>query len=206
MLNPRARFDKVSDAVAAHVVRGLLEEADLRELNRTQPAEDRYERVVVDNEVKRFQLESLWLSRDGERLPAADGLDPLWSKLLDELAGEEFTRRLGAELDLDLWSLPRDVGLFTHLPGEFISLHHDEPEKAITAVLYFDQDWPADGGGHFEVRGSRDPGQAPILSLAPTGGTLIAFDSSVWHATSTVTAQRTLRAAVLEYWRVRPKR
>ncbi|MGK4580698.1 2OG-Fe(II) oxygenase [Kitasatospora sp. HPMI-4] len=206
MLSTQARFGKVKESIAAQVAEGLLTRDDLRELNRTQPDEDRFTKVVVDNPVKRFQMGSLWLSRDGERLPAAEELAPVWSELLDELRGEEFTRRLGAELDLDLWSLPRDIGLFTHAPGEFISPHHDEPEKAITAVLYFNQDWPADGGGHFEVRETRDPRQAPFRSLAPTAGTLIAFDSSVWHATSAVTAPRTLRAAVLEYWRVRPNR
>jgi hypothetical protein len=45
-----------------------------------------------------------------------------------------------------------------------------------------------------------------VRSLRPTAGEFIAFDSSMWHATSAVTTDRTLRAAVLEFWRVRPRR
>jgi hypothetical protein len=203
MLRTDARFVQTDDLIAAHIAEGILRDSDIRELDATYPATAQFDQVVVANRVKRFQLSVQWLSRDGKRLEAADRLSAVWSRLLDELDGDAFIERLGSVVDLDLTDLPRDVGLFTHEKGEYISLHHDEPEKALTVVLYFNQNWPADGGGHFEVRVSHNPTTAPVQSLAPDAGTMIAFDSSVWHATSTVTTQRTLRALVLEFWRER---
>ncbi|MBD0694682.1 2OG-Fe(II) oxygenase [Streptomyces sp. CBMA123] len=206
MLNTAPAFHRPDPAIGAHLTEQLLTAQSVRELNDTFPADDRFQKVVVATEVKRFQLGSLWLHRDGAHLPALKELDPAWTRLLDQLAGPAFLARLSTEVDMDLAALPRDIGLFTHAEGEFISPHHDEPEKALTVVLYFNEDWPADGGGHFEVRASHHGGRPPVRSLPPTAGSLIAFDSSVWHATSTVTAPRTLRAAVLEFWRVRPRR
>ncbi|GGZ57690.1 2OG-Fe(II) oxygenase [Streptomyces subrutilus] len=204
MLRHDAHFVQTDDLIAAHIAEGILRDSDVRELDATYPALDSFEKVVVSNRVKRFQLSIQWLSRDGKPLDAAGRLSAVWARLLDELDSERFIARLGAVVDRDLSTLPRDIGLFTHAKGEYISMHHDEPEKALTVVLYFNQDWPADGGGHFEVRVSHNPSTAPVQSLPPDAGTMIAFDSSVWHATSTVTTGRTLRAAVLEFWRERP--
>ncbi|MFF7019506.1 2OG-Fe(II) oxygenase [Streptomyces klenkii] len=206
MLRTTAEFTRTSGPIAAHVATGILTDSAVRELDAAYPGADRFEKVVFSSPVKRFRLGSLRLSRDGERLPAAERLPAVWSRLLDGLDGPEFTARLEEVTGLALAGLPRDTGLFTHAEGEFISLHHDEPEKALTVVLYFNRDWPADGGGHFEVRASHNPTTAPVRSLPPAAGTAVAFDSSVWHATSTVTTGRTLRAAVLEFWRDRPQR
>ncbi|WP_058041739.1 2OG-Fe(II) oxygenase [Streptomyces roseifaciens] len=206
MLRTTVAFTKAREPIAAHVATDLLSESDIRELDAAYPSDDRFEKVVFSNQVKRFRLGALWLSRDGGRLPAADRLPAVWSRLLDDLDGPEFTARLSEVTGMELAGLPRDTGLFTHAEGEFISLHHDEPEKALTVVIYFNRDWPAEGGGHFEIRASHNPATAPVRSLPPAAGTAVAFDSSVWHATSTVTTGRTLRAAVLEFWRARPER
>ncbi|MEU0400244.1 2OG-Fe(II) oxygenase [Streptomyces sp. NPDC006197] len=206
MLHADTAFSQPRDAIGAHVAEGLISAGDIERLDEEFPSEELFQRVVVDTPVKRFQLSSLWLHRDGEHLAAAERLTPSWLQLLDELTGPDLLKRLCEVSDMDLTRLPHDIGLFTHAPGELISPHHDEPEKALTVVLYFNPDWPADGGGHFEVRGSHHPTRPPVLSLPPAGGSIIAFDSSVWHATSPVTADRTLRAAVLEFWRTRPQR
>ncbi|MBT2386642.1 2OG-Fe(II) oxygenase [Streptomyces sp. ISL-11] len=205
MLRTTTEFTKAREGIAAHVATDVLSESDIRELDAAYPSDDHFEKVVFSSPVKRFRLRSLPLSRDGERLPAAERLPTVWSRLLDDLDGPEFTARLGEVTGMELAGLPRDTGLFTHAEGEFISLHHDQPEKALTVVLYFNRDWPADGGGHFEVRATHNPTTAPASSLPPAAGTAIAFDSSVWHATSTVTTGRTLRAAVLDFWRDRPQ-
>ncbi|WP_031523659.1 2OG-Fe(II) oxygenase [Streptomyces sp. NRRL F-5123] len=206
MLNTNAAFSRPQSGIGAHIAEDLISPRDIARLEEEFPAAELFQHVVVDTPLKHFQLSSLWLHRDGAHLTTAEHLTPLWAGLLDELTGPDLLKRLGEVTDMDLTCYPRDIGLFTHAPGELISPHHDEPEKALTVVLYFNAKWPAGGGGHFEVRASHHPTHPPARSLPPAAGTIIAFDSSVWHATSPVTADRTLRAAVLEFWRTRPQR
>jgi SM-20-related protein len=69
---------------------------------------------------------------------------------------------------------------YAHFPvGGFYGAHLDRDQdsnaRVLSAVLYCNQDWPADAGGAFVMY---DAQGAVCLTLAPRGGTLILFLSA----------------------------
>lgn len=205
MLNKEAEFEHINDPFEIHVAKGvatkdvvdtLFDQAPLlgaRQIARTDPAHE-----------KQYRMNLLYLVRDGVVAEGAAGLSRLWSGLVAELMSDEFTRWLEEGTGLKLSGLPFDMGVYTHVDGDFISVHKDKPNKALTAILYLNPEWPAGVGGEYEVRVSGDPDAKPARRIAPVPGQLLAFpptDQS-WHSVSEVdTGGRLTRLTVqLEYW------
>jgi len=66
---------------------------------------------------------------------------------------------------------------YAHYPtgaayGTHLDRHHDTDARIVSAVLYLNVDWPADAGGELVLYDAHD---APRLTLAPDGGTLVLF-------------------------------
>jgi SM-20-related protein len=55
-----------------------------------------------------------------------------------------------------------------------VDRHHDSNARVVSAVIYLNSDWPADGGGELVLYDACD---VPRLTLAPDGGTLVLFMS-----------------------------
>lgn len=69
---------------------------------------------------------------------------------------------------------------YAHFPvggfyGAHLDRYQDSNARVLSAVLYCNQDWPADAGGDFVMY---DAQGAVCLTLAPRGGTLILFLSA----------------------------
>ncbi|MET8760699.1 2OG-Fe(II) oxygenase [Lentzea sp. NPDC004782] len=205
MTNKEAGFEHITDpfeihlstgVVAPDVVEKLFEQAPLlgaQQIARTDPAHE-----------KQYRMNLLYLVRDGVLAEGTLGLSGLWSSLVADLMSDEFTRWLEEGTGLKLAGLPFDMGVYTHVDGDFISVHKDKPNKQLTAILYLNPEWPAGVGGEYEVRLSGDPAQEPARRIPPAPGQLLAFpptDTS-WHAVSKVDTGGTLtRLTVqLEYW------
>jgi SM-20-related protein len=84
-------------------------------------------------------------------------------------------------------SLNRDLFLgldtfdahYAHYPtgaayGVHVDRHVDSNARVVSAVIYLNPDWPADAGGELVIY---DDENAPKLTLAPDGGTLVLFMS-----------------------------
>ncbi|MFR9770788.1 2OG-Fe(II) oxygenase [Nocardia sp. SC052] len=145
-----------------------------------------------------------YLFRDDNPYGTVDDLAPAWRELLDDLRSEEFIRWLEHGTALQLRDLSTDIGIYTHDDNDYISVHKDKPNKALTAILYLNSSWPSQAGGHYEVRVSPDPRIDPVRRIAPKGGCLLAFpptDKS-WHSVSPVsTGGKITRLTVqLEFW------
>lgn len=203
MLNLRASLDHLTDPFTVHVAQGLLEPAQVRALYAARPSG--YERIVRAEATheKQYAMNLLYLVEDGRRNAEA-GLGPEWEVLVDDLRSSAFLDWLEAGTALSVRHLVTDIGIYTHEDGDFISIHKDKPNKALTAILYLNEHWPADAGGHYVIHRSADPEEAPVRSIPPRAGQFLAFPPTdrSWHAVSPVTTHGTLtRLTVqLEFW------
>jgi SM-20-related protein len=203
MLNLKAPFERRDDPFVLHLAQNLLDHSRLRSLYESTPrGTKRIVRTEASHE-KQYAMNLLYLVENDARNRAA-ALTSEWSELLDDLESSAFREWLEAGTGLRLRHLPTDIGVYTHDDGDFITVHKDKPTKALTAVLYLNDRWPEDAGGHYEIRRSGDGREAPVRTIPPSGGQLLAFPptQSSWHAVSPVTTGGTLtRLTVqIEFW------
>jgi Rps23 Pro-64 3,4-dihydroxylase Tpa1-like proline 4-hydroxylase len=203
MLNLNSHLDESTDVFTLFVAQGLLDPAQVRQLYQSRP---RSSKRIVRSELsheKQYAMNLVYLVENGARNQDA-GLSPEWETLVDDLTSGAFMDWLEAGTGLSLRYLARDIGMYTHENGDFISVHKDKLNKALTAILYLNDDWPHDAGGHYEVRRSSNPDDKPVRTIPPRAGQLLAFaptDRS-WHAVAPVKAEAALtRLTVqLEFW------
>jgi Rps23 Pro-64 3,4-dihydroxylase Tpa1-like proline 4-hydroxylase len=205
MLKRTSDIQHAEEPFVWHLAKGLLSQEQLRALERERPGSRAGRRAVVEGSRrdKQYRMNVLTLVDQNARTPACDSLSPSWKALLDDLESEEFLDWLSKSTGVDLHGLPSEIGVYTYTENDYISLHKDKPTKALTAILYLNEDWPADGGGDFEVRASGRSADAPVESVPPVGGQLLAFPPSdtSWHAVSKVRTGEVTRLTVqLEFW------
>ncbi|GGQ54555.1 2OG-Fe(II) oxygenase [Streptomyces asoensis] len=188
-----------------HLAQGLLTKDVVSDLYATAPVNRTAAISRVDPEhEKQYKMNLFYLMVNNQRSRASGELPAVWRSLLDDLAGVEFTDWLSESTGIDLHGLSQDIGVYTHVDGDFISVHKDKADKAITAILYLNPEWPTNAGGEFEVHFSGDPDDDHVFRLPPRPGQLLAFpptDKS-WHAVSRVdSGEEITRLTVqLEYW------
>ncbi|OKH98893.1 hypothetical protein A6A06_25100 [Streptomyces sp. CB02923] len=188
-----------------HLAADLLTAEQLNDLERERPAMDTGRRAVVEGvrREKHYRMNVLTLVDQNIRTAATDSLSPRWKALLDDLESDGFLDWMSRATGICLHGLPTEIGVYTYTKGDYVSPHRDKPTKALTAILYLNERWPVDGGGHFEVRGSARSTDKPVESVPPLGGQLLAFppgDTS-WHAVSKVDTDEVTRLTVLlEFW------
>lgn len=203
MLNLNSHLDKSTDVFTLFLAQGLLDPARARRLYETRP---RGTKRIVRSELshdKQYAMNLLYLLENDQRNPDAD-LDPEWESLVDDLTSSEFMNWLESGTGVSLRGLTADIGMYTHGDGDFISVHRDKPNKALTAILYVNEHWPHDGGGLFEMHSTSNRDKVPARTIAPRAGQFLAFaptDRS-WHAVGPVSTGGALtRLTVqLEYW------
>ncbi|GAA4290810.1 2OG-Fe(II) oxygenase [Actinokineospora soli] len=205
MLDTGKPFDHITDPFAIHLARDVLSPEQVRALHATAPR-DGFKRIEVldPNHEKQYAMNLRYLVQDNDISAGSDDLAPEWRQLVRELRGETFLRWLEQGTSLELAELSTDIGIYTHDDGDYISIHKDKPNKAITAILYLNPHWPEDGGGAYEVRRSPDPADEPARLIPPRGGQFLAFPPTdrSWHSVSRVTtggAPQRLTVQ-LEFW------
>ncbi len=100
---------------------------------------------------------------------------PAFAQLLQELEAPEFTQLLGAQLGVaGLGSLPNNVTVRAFCERSDGSIHTDHWSKVVTALLYPNVDWTAEGG-RLRLLRSADNLDDYLVEIPPAGGTLLAF-------------------------------
>ncbi|MFJ2269915.1 2OG-Fe(II) oxygenase [Streptomyces sp. NPDC087849] len=206
MLNTQAEFEHITDPFAIHLAQNALAAESVKSLYENAPR-DGYKRVVVSdpNHDKQYAMNLLSLQKGGDKISAVtDSLSPQWKQLLQELRGDQFVSWLERGTGIKLRHLATEIGIYIHDPGDFISVHKDKTDKALTAILYLTPYWPEDGGGQYEVRNSPDPADEPARRISPRAGQFLAFPPSEksWHSVSEVTASDEVKRVTvqLEFW------
>ncbi|MGV9361469.1 2OG-Fe(II) oxygenase [Amycolatopsis sp. NPDC003731] len=205
MLDTDRGFAHSTDPFTIHLAENVLSPDSVAKLEDSAPTEG-FERIeVLDPEhEKQYAMNLLYLQKDSELCPAAATVPAPWAELITSLRSPEFVTWLEAGTGLGLRALPTDIGVYTHFDGDYISVHKDKPDKALTAILYLNRNWPEELGGLYEVRASEDPAVPPVRSIAPRGGQLLAFPPTAtsWHAVSEVRTggTQTRLTVQLEFW------
>ncbi len=205
LLNTQAKFHRIDEPFTIHLAQGTLTPEQVKALYAAAPLDKTAQIARTDpRHEKQYRMNLVYLVRDGEEAKAAAALPPVWSQLLADLRSEDFMTWLEAGTELKLADLVLDIGVYTHVDGDFISVHKDKPNKAITAILYLNDQWPTGYGGEYEVRGSANPDAQPVRRIPPLPGQFLAFPptGTSWHSVSKVdTGGALTRLTVqLEFW------
>ncbi len=102
---------------------------------------------------------------------------PLFSALIAELTGPAVTAAFSTKFGVDLTGRPTMVTLRGRAQEKDGRIHTESEAKLITALLYFNEGWEAEGGRLRLLRGPDDLGDY-LAEVPPNLGTLVAFRRS----------------------------
>jgi hypothetical protein len=158
---------------------------DLIDLARLRDAplhQDPFDFVVVENFLAAKALPELI-----DAFPAVPGqgsyplsiLDcpPLFTRLAQELEGDDMRAAIGDKFGLDLAGRPTMITLRGYSDGKDGGIHTDSASKLITVLIYMNCGWEEEAGRLRLLRGPRDLSDY-AAEVSPLGGTLVAFRRS----------------------------
>lgn len=131
-------------------------------------------------------------------------LDPVWRRFAEELAGPDYRSVLSQVTGVDLGPLHLEANLFSYGAGAFQEPHQDLPEKVVTHVMWFNEDWERTHGGCLRILRSKDPDDVAHELLPSLGwSALFVRSPSSWHSVTPVsdTAPVERRALVATFHR-----
>ena len=168
------------------VVNGLFQPARARALASTFPT-DHY-RIVSGGAEKRYRYDArpfIAFGRDEILFP--DDLSSEWRALGEELASPAYREALGRLTGLDLSAAPFEANLFHYGPRCLLEPHQDLPDKIVTHVLYFNDDWDPANGGCLRILRSSDPDDF-VAEVPPLVGSsvILVRSASSWHGVPAV--------------------
>lgn len=102
---------------------------------------------------------------------------PVFDQLIEELTGPEMTSTVAEVFGLDLSGHPTMVTVRGRCAARDGRIHTDSVTKRITLLLYFNEDWEAEGGRLRLLRSATDL-EDMIAEVPPALGTLVLFERS----------------------------
>lgn len=105
-----------------------------------------------------------------------------FSALVEEIESEAMRRAFAAKFGVDLEGRPVMITVRGHTRAKDGRIHTDSKTKILTALLYFNDDWSAEGGRLRLLRSARDL-EDYAAEVPPDKGTLLAFRcaDNAWH-------------------------
>lgn len=100
-----------------------------------------------------------------------------FQQFVETLASEELTEAMSRKFDVDLRGKPIQItvrGLCEPRDGK---IHTDSKSKIVTALMYFNDEWPHEGGRLRMLRSGSDI-EDYVAEVPPLSGTLLAFRRS----------------------------
>ena len=99
---------------------------------------------------------------------------PAFGQLLDELNRPEVAEHFARKFGVDLGDAPMTMSVRKYCEKSDGNIHADHWSKIITTLIYFNEEWPHEGGRLRMLR-SKDDLEDYTAEVAPEGGTLLAF-------------------------------
>ncbi|GGM48723.1 hypothetical protein GCM10012275_19590 [Longimycelium tulufanense] len=137
--------------------------------------------------------------------PEADGtasdIPGLWRDFVDYVVGDQYRDALSALTGFPLRSAPVEVNLWRYGAGCWLDPHVDKPEKLVTHIIYFNEDWLPEDGGHLVLLGSADASDV-VRRVTPAcnTGVILPRAGNSWHAVERAEgARERLSAQVIFY-------
>jgi SM-20-related protein len=155
---------------------------DLEALENTPLARDPFDHVIVPGFIGPDRLTAINADYPEISGPGNVKLEdlrygPAFDALLAELRGPTLAARMGAKFGVDLSGRPQTITVRRFCEKTDGHIHVDHRTKIITMLIYFNQDWGADGGRLRFLR-SADDIEDYAVEVMPLGGTMLAFRRS----------------------------
>jgi hypothetical protein len=100
----------------------------------------------------------------------SDSLALCWRQLADELLSFDYREALSAISGVNVCSLPMKASFWRYEGGSQLPPHTDTPNKALTHLMYFNDDWTLEQGGCFRILNSNDADDC-VAEIPPKLGT-----------------------------------
>ena len=99
---------------------------------------------------------------------------PAFGQLLDELESADFQSAVERKFGVDLENTSRNLTVRKYSEASDGNIHTDHWSKVVTVLMYFNREWPHEGG-RLRLLRSRDDIDDYAVETLPVGGTLLAF-------------------------------
>ncbi|MHA1600254.1 MAG: 2OG-Fe(II) oxygenase [Alphaproteobacteria bacterium] len=131
------------------------------------------------------------IDRGGSFPASVFDCDPDFTALLDELQGPAVTQAFAEKFSIDLRDRPTMVTLRGQSRAKDGRIHTDSRSKLITALIYLNDGWDAEGGRLRLLHGPDDISNY-ALEVTPERGTLLAFrcTENAYHGHKPFTGRR----------------
>lgn len=182
----------------------LYSSSDAASLMTTYPR-DHYRLISGYGGEKDYEYEARPLIAMGAReIQLESHLSDAWRSLARALLSPAYREAVAALSDCDLRDAPLEVNVFHYGPGASLGPHSDLPDKIVTHVLYFNEEWDAADGGCLQILGAKDERAVvhEVLPLIGNSAVLVRSENS-WHAVSRVAegSNRSRRSVTATFYR-----
>lgn len=152
---------------------------DLDLLDRTPLSHDPFDFIVVPGFLRAAALEDVLrdfpeIAGPGNNEPEGLSYGPAFARLLDELAGEAMAEHVGRKFGIDLAGCAPVIGIRAYSEPTDGNVHTDHRSKLVTLLVYFNREWPHEGGRLRMCRNDHDVDDY-AAEVAPLAGTMLAF-------------------------------
>lgn len=152
---------------------------DLEAFARTPLTTSPFKHLVVENFIRATRASDIM--RDFPTIEHAGLLPieavapgPIFKQLIQDLTSPAVTAAFSEKFNIDLTGRPTMVTLRGRAQEKDGRIHTDSEAKLVTALLYFNDDWQAQGGRLRLLRSATDLNDM-IAEIPPSLGTLVAF-------------------------------
>jgi hypothetical protein len=146
-----------------------------------------FDHLIVPGFIAREALPALAadfppIAKGGSYPPETLRFGPAFARLIEELEGDAMRNAFAAKFEIDLAGRPVMITVRGHTRAKDGRIHTDSKTKLLTALIYFNDDWTADGGRLRLLRSAHDLDDY-AAEVPPDKGTLLAFrcTDKAWH-------------------------
>ena len=115
-------------------------------------------------------------------------LSNVWQQLIEGLWTDSYRAAIAEMSGLELNNCVMDIGFRRYKLGQLHHPHTDEPNKVLTHLLFFNQEWSEDWGGCLRILKDSQPESAfqDILPLSDSSVVIVRSNNS-WHMVTPLT-------------------
>ncbi|WP_335208828.1 2OG-Fe(II) oxygenase [Nostoc sp.] len=115
-------------------------------------------------------------------------LSNVWQQLIEGLWTDSYRAAIAEMSGLELNNCVMDIGFRRYKLGQLHHPHTDEPNKVLTHLLFFNQQWSEDWGGCLRILKDSQPESAfqDILPLSDSSVVIVRSNNS-WHMVTPLT-------------------
>jgi SM-20-related protein len=182
----------------------LFSSTDARSLVKTFPR-DHFKTVTGYDGEKGYQYEARSLIAMGADTPThPEFLSPAWRGLADDLLSREYCDAMAQLTKVKLENLPIEANVFHYGRNAWLGPHVDLPDKVMTHVFYFNDEWDEQDGGCLTIL--RNGEMTEVVKVVPplVGNSVVVVRSdNSWHAVSRVRekCRRSRRSLTVTFYR-----